>query len=126
VKKLTLLLVMVSVNTFADSLNIPAISVPTGYDRVKTSTGATCESTVTSSAYMQTGFYDGNSEDERGFSTNDKGAFVSVIIPIGGAKRRVDCSRFATLELQARELEIEQLKLELEQMRAMNNTSFSE
>jgi len=125
-KKVLLAFALLAFNTSADSLDIPSISVPTGYDRVKTATGATCESTVTSSAYMQTGFYSGDSEDERGFKTIDKGAFVSVIVPLGKPKRRVDCSKFAILELQARELEIEQLKLELIQMKEMNNTSFSE
>ena len=126
-RKRLVILAWVSVNCVADSLDIPSINVPSGYDRVKSANGSTCESTVTSSAYMQTGFYSGDSRDDRGIKSNDKGAFVSVIIPIGRSKRRVDCSRLAILELQARELEIEQLKLELAQMREMqSSSSFSE
>ncbi len=39
----------------AESLSIPNATIPSGYDRITTSDGTTCESSIASDMYVQTG-----------------------------------------------------------------------
>lgn len=87
---------------------MPTVKTPSGYDRVKTSDGLTCESSVASDTYIQTGIYSVNSEDSA--------VFAQVVIPLTGARKRLDCSKLYDLELRARAQEIELLKKQLELM----------
>lgn len=99
--------------SLASAANIPSVRTPSGYDRVQTSEGLRCESSIASDTYIQTGIYSVNgSEDNE--AVKDTGIFAQVVIPLTGARKRLDCSRLYELELKGRELEIQRLQKQIE------------
>ena len=108
----------------AAGLSIPSASVPGGYDRVTTSDGVTCESTIASSSYVQAGLMgvtedsDYNRVTTPNYSANienkdEVGAYVQVVIPFGGGKReRLNCNRLYNIEIDRLKAEIDKLKAE--------------
>ncbi|BDU41160.1 hypothetical protein [Vibrio nigripulchritudo] len=107
----------------AESLSIPSATIPSGYDRITTSDGTTCESTIASDMYIQTGvmgiksgrdytnstYADSNLEAEDNF-----GIYAQLVIPIGNKRKRIDCNRL--YELEIKHLKEQLLKLRLEAM----------
>lgn len=110
----------------ADSLSIPSATIPSGYDRITTSDGTTCESTIASDMYVQTGLMgvkvDHDSADSPGarhhherLQDRDKfGVYAQIVIPIGNKRKRIDCNRL--YELEIRHLKEQLMKLKLESM----------
>lgn len=58
----------------ATNLSIPSANIPGGYDRVTTTDGFTCESTIASNTYVQTGLI-GTTQDSS-YSPN-AGRYIS-------------------------------------------------
>jgi len=50
----------------------------------------------------------------------DVGVYAKITIPIGAPKERIDCSQLYKLELEARRLEVQQLRIELMKARGRN------
>ncbi|ENM5936130.1 hypothetical protein CTB58_004023 [Vibrio mimicus] len=110
----------------AESLSIPSATIPSGYDRITTSDGASCESTIASDMYIQTGLMGVKVNQEYGHNTkhydsssrlqdrDNFGIYAQIVIPIGERKKRIDCSRL--YELEIRNLKAQLLKLKLESM----------
>ncbi|MDN3681251.1 OmpA family protein [Vibrio tapetis subsp. quintayensis] len=103
----------------AASLGIPSAHIPSGYDRITTSDGLTCESTIASDTYVTTGLMGTQRTDGYNSSTNNNlrgrdeiGAYVQVIIPIGESRERLNCKRFEQLEIDRLKAEVAKLKLE--------------
>lgn len=98
-----------------------APSLPSGSDRVQGASGITCESTVAPDAYVDVGVY--NQQNDRkydSFNNNynssyddgDAGIYARMVIPLGGPKKRVDCTRLYDMELQRLKAEIEMLRMQ--------------
>ncbi|MGF1709527.1 OmpA family protein [Vibrio kagoshimensis] len=117
---------VISVVTFATfkaaAVSIPSASVPSGYDRVTTADGVTCESTIASATYVQTGLV-GSQTDQKydksqnGYynniqDKNEVGAYVQMVIPIGEKRERINCNRLYNLEIDRLRAEITKLKVE--------------
>ncbi|MFY2506991.1 OmpA family protein [Vibrio pectenicida] len=107
----------------AAGLSIPSASVPGGYDRVTTSDGVTCESTIASSSYVQAGLMGVTEDSDYNLTTpkysanienkDEVGAYVQVVIPFGGGKReRLNCNRLYNIEIDRLKAEIDKLKAE--------------
>ncbi|CCN86039.1 conserved exported hypothetical protein [Vibrio nigripulchritudo SFn27] len=123
---LFLLSVMISDGVLAESLSIPSATIPSGYDRITTSDGTTCESTIASDMYIQTGVmglkaghdyadntygrYKHNNLEAR----DNFGVYAQLVIPIGKKRERIDCNRL--YELEIRHLKEQLVKLKLEAM----------
>ncbi len=110
----------------ADSLSIPSATIPSGYDRITTSDGTTCESTIASDMYVQTGLMGVKIDHDSAHSPaamhhyerrqdRDKfGVYAQIVIPIGNKRERIDCNRL--YELEIRHLKEQLVKLKLESM----------
>ncbi len=109
----------------AESLSIPNATIPSGYDRITTSDGTTCESSIASDMYVQTGlmgvkvnkdYSNGSSMyDSKNLEGKDNfGIYAQVVIPIGKKRKRIDCNRL--YELEIRNLKAQLLKMKLESM----------
>jgi hypothetical protein len=82
------------------------ISPPvTAYEQVRTSDGVTCRSERDTRTEMTTKAYTSDS--------GAMGASVSITIKIGSMAEKLDCSKFANLELERLKLELELLKAQL-------------
>lgn len=104
-------------------MSMPSPKSNSGYDRVSGTTGLVCESSVSTDTYFEIGSYAnekndkprhyyGSSNDSKFGTDNDSfGVYARVIIPLTGAKKRVDCNRLYNLEIEKLKLEIERLKL---------------
>ncbi len=117
-------LLFASLNANAN-LSIPGASIPSGYDRVYSSTGTSCESSQEPDMYVQVGAvasqddkYGSNSSNNYNgnYDRDEFGGYVQVVIPISDGRKRVDCSKLYALELQKLEAEILKLKLESEML----------
>lgn len=91
-------------------LNLPGVSLPQGYDEVRTSDGSFCRSSVSGNgAYLDMGVI--GSQDPAG-TTIDRGAvYGRIVVPLGRTGSRLDCRRLY-------DLEIERLKMEVRLLRA--------
>jgi hypothetical protein len=100
----------VYLNQKQNGINLPAATLPQGYDEVRTSDGATCHSNVSNSgAYFDTGVI-GNGGGADGTSNGDLSAYGRVVIPIGRTPPRLDCTKMYELEVLRLRLQIEALK----------------
>ncbi|MCG9651279.1 hypothetical protein [Vibrio brasiliensis] len=113
---------------FAESLSIPGATIPSGYDRITTSDGTTCESTIASDMYIQTGVmgiksgrdYTDSTYADKTYANsnleaeNNFGIYAQLVIPIGNKRKRIDCNRL--YELEIKHLKEQLLKLRLEAM----------
>lgn len=91
-------------------LNLPGVSMPQGYDEVRTSDGSYCRSSVSGNGtYLDLGVI-GTQNQEGGMI--DKGAvYGRIVVPLGQKGQRLDCRRLY-------DLEIERLKMEVRLLRA--------
>lgn len=122
-KPLSILLMFFIRESNAESLSIPSATIPSGYDRITTSDGTTCESTIASDTYIQTGFMGVNVAERANkaldLSTYDRdknkiGIYAQIVIPLGNKRKRIDCSRL--YELEIRNLKQQLIKLQVESM----------
>ena len=108
--------------TIATGLSIPGANIPGGYDRITTENGFTCESTIASDTYVQTGLI--GTQQNSDYSPNsgryvsnlddrdEIGAYVQLVIPIGEKRERINCNRLYNLEIDRLKAQIEKLKFE--------------
>ena len=104
----------------ADGLLLPAPPVgPGGEDAITTSEGVRCSQSINSSGgYLDVGVAGGDLSSS--YSTSGTSGpqsavgYARVIIPLGQAPKRLDCSRLYDLEIQRLKAEIEQLQMGLQ------------
>ena len=120
----TIIIASFSKVALATSLGMPSANVPSGYDRITTESGITCESTIASDTYLQAGLMgvtqDNAYSTSKAYNHNNMrdrdelGAYVQVIVPIGEKRDRLNCKRFEQLEIERLKAEIENLKMQKE------------
>ena len=89
-----------------------------GFDRVRTSTGAECQTSLDTGRYMNVGTYAVN-EDNNGVSNNDVGVYANVTVMLGRDKiKRVNCNKLYDLQAQRDSVEIQRLQEEIALMKA--------
>jgi hypothetical protein len=89
-----------------------------GFDRVRTSTGAECQTSLDTGKYMNVGTYAVN-EDNAGVSNNDVGVYANVTVMLGRDKiKRVNCNKLYDLQAQRDSVEIQRLQEEISLMKA--------
>ena len=102
--------------------SVTAASLPTGYDEIRTADGTTCRASTASTTYLTTEVYRHN-DDRDNYAQDELGIKMSIIIPLGGGiDSRVDCTRFAELELQRMQAELERTKAELKALQSQQTT----
>lgn len=112
------------------SVGATAASLPTGYDEIRTADGTMCRASTASTTYLTVETYSNKYDDDyndfdstSARAQDEVGIKASIVVPLsGGITERVDCSRFADLELQRMQAELEQTKLELEMMKQQQST----
>lgn len=60
-----------------------------------------------------------SSEDPMNPETKDIGVYARIIIPLDGARERINCNTLYQLELQKKRLEVQQLQHELNNLRRL-------
>ena len=104
----------------ADGILLPSPPVgPGGEDAITTSEGVRCSQSINSSGgYLDFGVAGGDlsSYPIGGATTGSNSAigYARIIVPIGGAPKRLDCARLYDLEIARLKAEIELLKVGLE------------
>lgn len=97
-------------------LNLPGVSLPQGYDEVRTSDGSFCRSSVSGNgAYLDMGVIGSQHPDG---SAIDRGAvYGRVVVPLGRTGSRLDCRRLYDLEIERLRMEVRLLRAGAGQMR---------
>ena len=89
-----------------------------GFDRVRTSTGAECQTSLDTGKYMNVGTFAKNN-DNAGVSNNDVGVYANVTVMLGRDKiKRVNCNKLYDLQAQRDSVEIQRLQEEISLMKA--------
>jgi hypothetical protein len=89
-----------------------------GFDRVRTSTGAECQTSLDTGKYMNIGTYAVN-EDSNSVDRNDVGVYANVTVMLGRDKiKRVNCNKLYDLQAQRDSVEIQRLQEEISLMKA--------
>lgn len=96
--------------------------MPSGYDRVRTSDGITCESSISPDSYVEVGFYGQKDEKDNWYNRkthnysndgNDEiGVYTRLVVPLGGPKKRINCNRIYEIQVEKLKYELESLKRE--------------
>ncbi|MFA0310706.1 hypothetical protein BH581_03560 [Vibrio splendidus] len=107
------------------SFYIPSANVPSGYDRISTADGTTCEASITPEMYLQTGMYTTVTDDKydtensdqyksinNRTDSDDSGVYVQLVIPLGKKQERLNCNRLYDLEIKRLKAELNKLKIE--------------
>lgn len=112
----TIALVATTAPAFAGDWNNGALP-SAGYDRVRTSTGAECQTSLDTGKYFNTGVYAVN--DESNASNDSVGVYANYTVMLGRDKiERVNCNRLYDLQVQRDSVEIARLQEEINLMRA--------
>lgn len=104
----------------ADGILLPSPPVgPGGEDSVTTSEGVRCSQSINSSGgYLDFGIAGGDLSTYADPESTPGGqsaiGYARLIIPIGAAPKRLDCSRLYDLEIQRLKAEIQMLKVGLQ------------
>src|SRR5690606_15755090 len=103
----------------ADGLLLPSPPVgPGGEDAITTSEGVRCSQSINSSGgYLDFGVAGGdlNNYAAPGGATGQSAiGYARLIVPLGGAPKRLDCARLYDLEIARLRAEIEMLKIGLQ------------
>jgi hypothetical protein len=92
---------------------LPAVPVPPGHDEVRASDGTFCRSSVASGgAYFDMGVM-GNTGLDSDFNDSSRAGTVygRVVMPLGKAPQRLDCSTLYRLEVERLQLELQLLRM---------------
>ncbi len=99
----------------------PAPTGPGGEDSITTSDGVRCSNSINSSGgYLDVGVAGGDINNNYYYggsgSPQQQGTvgYARVIVPLGQAPRRLDCSRLYELEIERLRAEIQMLQIGLE------------
>jgi hypothetical protein len=95
--------------TYSYGLNLPQVPLPTGSDEVRAADGTTCKSnTASNGTYLDAGAI--GSQDVGG-SFNQGSVYARVIIPLGEAPKRIDCTNLYHLEIERLRSELQLIKM---------------
>ena len=114
------LILAVSNAPAAEGILLPSPPVgPGGEDAITTSEGVRCSQSINSSGgYLDFGVAGGDLSNYAvtGTSSGDQSAigYARIIIPLGAAPKRLDCSELYDLEIARLKAQIEMLKVGLE------------
>ena len=114
----TIALVATTAPAFAGDWNNGALP-QAGYDRVRTSTGAECQTSLDTGKYFNTGVYAVNDDSTSTANRDSVGVYANVTIMLGRDKiERVNCNRLYDLQVQRDSVEIQRLQEEIALMKA--------
>jgi hypothetical protein len=131
-----IILMMISVNVFADSssLNLNLPSTPGSYasDRIRAD-NVECSMAIGGSTNLEFGvvgvinqngpFYNSGGISPEGYDdaglVKDVGVYAKITIPLNAPKKRLDCNRLYELELQVKKMEVQRLKQEIANLKAL-------
>jgi hypothetical protein len=131
-----IILMMISVNVFADSssLNLNLPSTPGSYasDRIRAD-NVECSMAIGGSTNLEFGvvgvinqngpFYNNSGVQPEGYDNSglvkDVGVYAKITIPLNAPKTRLNCNRLYELELQVKQMEVQRLKQEIANLRAL-------
>ena len=131
-----IILMMISVNVFADSssLNLNLPSTPGSYasDRIRAD-NVECSMAIGGSTNLEFGvvgvinqngpFYNNSGVQPEGYDDSglvkDVGVYAKITIPLNAPKTRLNCNRLYELELQVKQMEVQRLKQEIANLRAL-------
>jgi len=98
-----------TLNQNQNGFSLPGVSLPQGQDEVRAADGTTCRSAVGGSgAYFDVGVIGGS-----GAAAGSLATYGRVVIPLGRAPARLDCSRLYALEVERLQMELRLLKMGL-------------
>lgn len=81
---------------------IPSPELPYGNDSIRTPDGFQCSSSISPSAYLDSGVYQ---EDSGRYDDPDRGIYVRFMIPLYSGTERLDCSKLYEQALKERQRE---------------------
>ncbi len=126
-----LLLVLISTQTLANStslnLQLPSSGSTFGTDSIKAG-DLDCSNSIGGSTVFDvglTGIVNNavapiiGKPDPLNPETKQLGIYARIVIPLDAPKKRIECHKLFTLELQARRLEVEKLRQEIELLKSM-------
>jgi hypothetical protein len=91
--------------------NLPGVQLPQGHDEVRAADGTTCRSAVSGSgAYLDVGII-GNPEQANTSASFQ--AYGRMVVPLGRAPARLDCSQLYELEVQRLAIELKLVQMGL-------------
>lgn len=99
----------------------PIMSTDFGYDRVRTSNGAECQSSNSTGKQLEMGSY---ADFDEVTDQGDVGVYARVVVQLGVEKlerKRVDCRDLYNMQLRRDELELARIKEEIELLKAQKN-----
>lgn len=108
-------------NTTTAGVNLPTPTSSYGQDEVQAAGGVACRSAIGGSGpYVDAGVVGSQDPYARSSAT----AYARVVVPLGRAPKRLDCTRLYDLEIQRLKLELELARMSLPGPR--NTTSVSQ
>jgi len=126
-----LLLMLISTQTLANStslnLQLPSGGSSFGTDSIKAG-DLDCSNSIGGSTVFDvgvTGIINNavapiiGKPDPLNPETKQLGVYARIVIPLDAPKKRIECHKLFTLELQARRLEVEKLRQEIELLKSM-------
>ena len=126
-----LLLVLISTQTLANStslnLQLPSSGSSFGTDSIKAG-DLDCSNSIGGSTLFDvglTGIVNNavapiiGKPDPLNPETKQLGIYARIVIPLDAPRKRIECHKLFTLELQARRLEVEKLRQEIELLKSM-------
>ncbi len=108
--------------TRSQNLNVglPSVHSYSDYDEIKTPSGFRCRQALNSGPKLDMGFV-GSTSDREGRDGSIRpeplekyGAYMRVIMPLGGRVNRVDCTRVYEMEMDRLQMEVNLLKQQME------------
>ena len=134
-KRITVILVLLCSNVFADSsslnLALPSMGSNYGTDSIR-SGDLDCKNSIGGATNLElgvTGIIDNavspfDSEDPLNPQSKDIGLYARIVIPLDAPKERINCNTLYQLELQRRRIEVQKLQQELNNLRKLQQQSF--
>lgn len=116
----------------AEARNLPVPSTPSGYDRVRTTEGSECQSSIAGNLQVYAGVYNAEYDDpyfmiSSGINRqmNDQGFQAGITYSFGGGER-INCARMYNIEVERAQMELEKLKSEIEMMKKLKTLEMME
>ena len=111
-KKIVLAALLTTIASNAMAVDIPQPKVNAGFDRIRTSTGAECQTSLDTGRYLTAGLYATNDSTVG----EDVGVYVGIVFKFGMDKVKSvkDCNKWLRLQEQRDAVEVQKLQAELE------------
>ena len=109
-KTLVKSIVLATLATNAVAMDLPQPNIKSTFDKIRTSTGAECQTSLDTGRYLSAGTY---------AKQDDVGLYISLNFKLGMDKVKSvkDCTQWVTLQEQRDSAEIQKLQAELELMK---------